>query len=63
MYNSYYVCVLFLVVCVLYVGYEQTLVMVDYVVKRGQIIWIEWRLRVMRKRLRRELESFINNSK
>ena len=60
---SFYVCVLFFIVVVSYVGYEQTLVLVDYMVKRGQILWIEWRLEVMRKRLSRELESFINNSK
>lgn len=46
--------------CVWYAGSDQTLLLVEYIVKRCQIIWIEWRLERLRKRLYRQL---INSSK
>ena len=57
---SFYLTVGVVIYCVWVTGLEQTLLIVEYGVKRCQIIWIEWRLERLRKRLYRQL---INSSK
>ena len=54
---SFYITFTVVVLCIVYAGTENTLNLVRYIELQIKIQWIEFRLRGMKRRLKRELEA------